>query len=57
MQTKINVWNEKGSPTDHTMTTLANKENTFFQNALEIYTYSEAEWCLKHDVAFSFSLI
>ena len=31
-------------------------KNYFFQNALEIYTYSEAEWCPKHDVAFSLSL-
>ena len=28
----------------------------FFQNALEVYTYSGAEWCSKHDVAFRFSL-
>ena len=28
----------------------------FFQNALEIYTYSGAEWSPKHDVAFRFSL-
>ena len=29
---------------------------TFFQNALENFIYSGAEWCLKPDVAFSFSL-
>ena len=32
------------------------QKKTFFQNALEIYTYSGAEWCPKHDVAFRFSL-
>ena len=26
----------------------------FFQNALEIYTYSGAEWCPKNDVASVF---
>ena len=31
-------------------------KNTFSQNALEFYAYSGAEWCPKHDVAFSFSL-
>ena len=39
-------------PTDNT----DQQKNTFFQNSLEIYTYSEAEWCPKHDVVFSFSL-
>ena len=28
----------------------------FFQNEIEIYTYSGAEWCPKYDVAFSFPL-
>ena len=32
------------------------KKTFFFQNALEFYTYSGAEWCPKHDVAFRFSL-
>ena len=39
----------------HRQITLANKK-TFFQGTLEIYTYSEAEWCPKHDGAFSLSL-
>ena len=32
------------------------KRTLFFQNTMEIYTCSEAEWCPKHDVAFRFSL-
>ena len=28
------------------------QKKDFFQNAFEIYTYSGAEWCPKHDVVF-----
>ena len=39
----------------HLNNTGQQKKYFFFQNALEIYKYSAAEWCPEHDVAFRFS--
>ena len=52
---KGETWNILWSWNDETNYT-GQQKNTFFQNALEICTYSGAEWCRKHEVAFIFSL-
>ena len=42
------------STTNALSITQANKK-LLFQNALEVFIYSGAEWCPKHDVTFRFS--